>query len=87
MLISAIKEQDLTIREVFESMDLDDNGYIDGPELQRGITDICGESLSPDEIFQLLNELDENENGRLDAMELVSVIESHDSSIESDRNT
>ena len=86
MLISAIKEQDLTIREVFESMDLDDNGYIDGPELQRGITKICGESLSPDEIFQLLNELDENENGRLDAMELVSVIESHDPSIDSDRD-
>ena len=87
ILVSAIKEQDLTIREVFESMDLDDSGYIDGPELQRGITDICGESLSPNEIFQLLNEIDENENGRLDAMELVSVIESHDSSIESDRNT
>ena len=87
ILVSAIKEQDLTIREVFESMDLDDNGHIDGPELQRGITDICGESLSPNEIFQLLNELDENENGQLDAMELVSVIESHDSSIDSDRST
>lgn len=84
-LVSSIKEQGLTIREVFEAMDLDDSGYIDGPELQKGIKNICGENLSPDEIFHLLKDIDENENGRLDAMELVAVVESHDDSIESDR--
>ena len=46
ILLDAAQEQNLTIRAIFESMDLDDDGVIDGPELQSGINEIAGEYLS-----------------------------------------
>ena len=78
-------EKDMTIREIFESMDKDDDGMIDGPELQNGIKEISGDSLSPSEIFELLKSLDEDSNGRIDPMELVRAIENMDIDIKSDK--
>ena len=78
-------EKDMTIREIFESMDKDDDGMIDGPELQNGIKEISGDSLSPSEIFELLKSLDEDSNGRIDPMELVRAIENMDIEIKSDK--
>ena len=46
ILLDAAQEQNLTIRDIFESMDLDEDGVIDGPELQSGISEIAGEYLS-----------------------------------------
>ena len=42
-LAVAISEQGLTIREVFESMDADLDGKINGPELQSGIMNLMGD--------------------------------------------
>ena len=53
LLFTAAKEQDLTIRSMFEAMDLDDDGVINGPELQSGINEIAGEYLSPVKSWQL----------------------------------
>ena len=44
ILVTAALEKDMTIRSMFESMDLDDDGLINGPELQKGIEEIAGEN-------------------------------------------
>ena len=67
---------DMSIREIFETMDTNDDGRIDGPELQKGIEEISGDNLSPSEVMALLDTLDEDSNGRIDPMELVRAIES-----------
>ncbi len=72
----AASESGMTIRSIFEMMDTDANGRIDGPELQKGITQISGDILSPTEVMELLSTFDEDSDGRLDPMELVRAIES-----------
>jgi len=81
----AASESDMTIREIFEAMDADSDGRIDGPELQKGIEQISGNVLSPMEVMELLNTFDENSDGRLDPMELVRAIESLELGIVSDK--
>jgi Ca2+-binding EF-hand superfamily protein len=72
----AASENDMSIREIFEAMDSNDDGRIDGPELQKGIEEISGDMLSPSEVIELLSTLDEDSDGRIDPMELVRAIES-----------
>ena len=85
ILFQAAKEQDLTIRTIFESMDIDDDGVIDGPELQSGINQIAGEYLSPGEIMSIISLVDKDSDGRVNALELVEIIESMDIELDSDR--
>ncbi len=85
ILLDAAQEQNLTIRAIFESMDLDDDGVIDGPELQSGINEIAGEYLSPGEIMSIISLVDKDSDGRVNALELIDVIESMDVELESDR--
>ena len=85
LLVTAAKEQDMTIRALFESMDLDDDGLIDGPELQKGIDAIAGEYLSPSDIMGIISLVDKDSDGRVNAFELIEIIEEMDSEIESDR--
>jgi Ca2+-binding EF-hand superfamily protein/RNA polymerase subunit RPABC4/transcription elongation factor Spt4 len=80
----AIADSDLSIREVFEAMDANDDGKIDGPELQKGIKKIGGENLSPQDVFNILKTLDEDDDGRLDPMELVTALEDLDLNIAAD---
>ena len=75
---------DMTIRSMFESIDSDEDGMITGPELQKGIVEICGDSLSPSEVFEIISLIDEDSNGRIDAFELIEIIESMDIDMESD---
>ena len=77
-------ENDMTIRDIFETMDKDDDGMIDGPELQNGIQEISGDRLSPNEVFEIIKGMDEDSDGRVDPMELVKAIELLDVEIESD---
>ena len=83
-LFEAAIQQDLTIRAIFESMDLDDDGVIDGPELQSGINEIAGEYLSPGEIMSIISLVDQDSDGRINALELIDVIESMDVGLEGD---
>ena len=82
----AASQGGMTIREVFESMDSDDDGLIDGPELQKGIEKISGDQLSPSEVFEILKSLDEDSDGRVNPMELVNALESLDLDIKSDKS-
>ena len=86
-LAVAIAEQGLTIREVFEAMDANLDGRIDGPELQRGIEDLLGDHLPATTVFGILGVLDEDNDGNIDPMELIQAIEALDLGIESDRVT
>ncbi len=83
-LVSTAAELDMTIRSMFESIDSDEDGMITGPELQKGIVEICGDSLSPSEVFEIISLIDEDSNGRIDAFELIEIIESMDIDIDSD---
>ena len=85
IFFQAAKEQDLTIRTIFESMDIDDDGVIDGPELQSGINEIAGEYLSPGEIMAIISLVDKDSDGRVNALELVDIIETMDIELDSDR--
>ena len=84
-LAEAISEQGLTIREVFESMDADLDGKINGPELQSGILNLMGDQLSATTVFSILGVLDQDNDGNIDPMELIQAIENLDLGIESDR--
>ncbi|MGB1436596.1 MAG: EF-hand domain-containing protein [Candidatus Poseidoniaceae archaeon] len=83
-LAVAISEQGLTIREVFESMDTDLDGKINGPELQSGIMNLMGDQLSATTVFSILGVLDQDNDGNIDPMELIQAIEDLDLGIESD---
>ena len=83
----AALQSNMTIREVFEAMDSDDDGLIDGPELQRGIEELSGDKLSPSEVYDILSNLDEDSDGRVDPMELVSALEALDIQLDSDRTS
>lgn len=83
-LAVAISEQGLTIREVFESMDTDLDGKINGPELQSGILNLMGDQLSATTVFSILGVLDQDNDGNIDPMELIQAIEDLDLGIESD---
>ncbi|MGA0330895.1 MAG: EF-hand domain-containing protein [Candidatus Poseidoniaceae archaeon] len=83
-LAEAISEQGLTIREVFESMDADLDGKINGPELQSGILNLMGDHLSATTVFSILGVLDQDNDGNIDPMELIQAIEDLDLGIESD---
>jgi Ca2+-binding EF-hand superfamily protein/RNA polymerase subunit RPABC4/transcription elongation factor Spt4 len=84
-LAVAIADQGLTIREVFESMDADLDGRINGPELQRGIENLLGDHLPASTVFAILGVLDVDNDGNIDPMELIQAIEALDLGIESDR--
>ncbi len=83
-LVSTAASLDMTIRDMFESIDGDEDGMITGPELQKGIVEICGDSLSPSEVYEIISLVDEDSNGRIDAFELIDTIESMDVEMESD---
>ena len=85
-LALAIAEQGLTIREVFESMDADLDGRINGPELQSGIESLLGDHLPATTVFAILGVLDEDKDGNIDPMELIQAIEALDLGIESDKS-
>ena len=80
----AIAEKGMTIREVFESLDADLDGRINGPELQDGISEILGDNLDSTTVFELLGVLDSDDDGSIDPMELIEAIEGLELEISSD---
>ncbi len=77
-------ENDLTIREVFEKIDADEDYEIDGPEFQRGIEQIVGDALTPQHIQAILEELDADNSGKIDPEEFITAIINLDMGIRSD---
>ena len=80
----AIADKGMTIREVFESIDADLDGRINGPELQEGILEILGDNLDSTTVFEVLGVLDSDDDGSIDPMELIEAIESLELDIASD---
>ena len=81
----AIVAEGYTIREVFESLDTNEDGLIDGPELQSGLAEILGENLVAEDVHAILKTIDTDEDGNIDAMEIIEALEKLDLGIESDR--
>lgn len=77
-------ERNLTIREVFEAMDADGDHKIDGPEFQKGLESLAGDSLSPQHVQAILYSLDEDGSGTIDPVEFIDAILALDMGIRSD---
>ena len=56
-LVSALDEQNLSVKELFSQMDTDMDGRISGPELHKGLNNLAGEYLSPGQISRLSESL------------------------------
>ena len=69
-LADAMKDSGKTVKELFEELDLDGDGTINGPELYKGIKNIAGEALTPSQISMIITALDTNGDNRIDVMEL-----------------
>jgi len=74
-LAQAIADSDMDIPTAFDAIDTNDDGRINGPELQAGILEIGGEFLSPGDVHAIIKTLDEDDDGHLDPMELVNALE------------
>ncbi|DAC16966.1 MAG TPA: hypothetical protein D7I06_03960, partial [Candidatus Poseidoniales archaeon] len=81
----AILAAGLTIREVFEQIDTNDDGKIDGPELQAGIKKLLGKNAPPGEVYEFMKSMDSDEDGSIDPMEIINAIESLELNIKSDQ--
>lgn len=69
-LADAMKDSGKTVKELFEELDLDGDGTINGPELYKGIQSIVGERLSPDQISTIISAFDTDGDNRIDVLEL-----------------
>lgn len=74
-LAEGITDAGMTIKEAFESFDVNEDGMIDGPELQKGLESIGDGLLPPKEVMAVLSTIDEDENGLIDAMEFIAALE------------
>ncbi len=81
----AIVASGFTIREVFERLDTNEDGRLDGPELQSGLAEILGEDLIPKDVFSILQGIDKDGDGNIDAMEIIEALENLDIGIVSDK--
>ena len=74
-LKNAMKESNQTASEVFASIDTNDDGEINGPELYKGLMQHLGNSLSPGQVSMIIKALDANEDNRIDLAELTSALD------------
>ena len=69
-LKAAMKESGKSVEDIFNEMDTDGDGSINGPELYKGVKKIVGETLTPDQISMMIMAIDTNEDNRIGVMEL-----------------
>ena len=75
ILKNAMKENKKKASEVFSSIDADDDGKINGPELYKGLIEHIGHHLSPGQVSMIINALDTNDDNRIDLAELSAALE------------
>ena len=73
-LREAIAQNEQSIEDLFASIDGDDDGQINGPELYMSLQKIVGDRLSPNQVSMIIKALDTNENNRVDLDELRSAL-------------
>ena len=74
-LKNAMKENNQRVSEVFSSIDANNDGEINGPELYKGLIEHIGDRLSPDQVSMIINALDTNDDNRIDLAELSAALE------------
>ena len=74
-LKNAMKENNQQASDVFSSIDANDDGKINGPELYKGLIEHIGDRLSPDQVSMIINALDTNDDNRIDLAELSAALE------------
>ena len=60
--------------DLFVAIDLDDNGTLSKEEFKQGIQKIENHGLSEDDINKIFDEIDTNENGKIEYTEFISSI-------------
>ena len=70
----AMKESKQTAADVFSSIDANDDGEINGPELYKGLLEHLGDALSPGQVSMIIKALDANEDNRIDLSELTAAL-------------
>ena len=74
-LKNAMNESNQTAADIFSSIDANDDGEINGPELYKGLIEHLGNRLSPGQVSMIINALDANEDNRIDLAELTAALE------------
>ena len=74
-LKNAMKKSNQTAAEMFFSIDANDDGEINGPELYKGLLDHLGDALSPGQVSMIIKALDANDDNRIDLSELTAALE------------
>ena len=74
-LKNVMKENNQRASEIFSSIDANDDGKINGPELYKGLIEHIGNRLSPDQVSMIINALDMNNDNRIDLAELSAALE------------
>jgi len=74
-LKNAMKENNQRVSEVFSSIDANDDGKINGPELYKGLIEHIGDRLSPGQVSMIINALDTNDDNRIDLVELSAALD------------
>lgn len=74
-LKNAMKESDQSSSDLFSSIDANDDGEINGPELYKGLLEHLGDRLSPGQVSMIIKALDSNDDNRIDLSELTAALE------------
>lgn len=75
---AALDENNQSVEDLFASIDGDDDGQINGPELYKGLQSVVGDKLSPNQVSMIIKALDTNEDNRIDLGELQSGLSSEE---------
>jgi len=74
-LVDGIIESGENVSYAFSKMDLNNDGKINGPELQKAIEKIAGDNLSPGDIHAIITKYDDDNNGGIDLIEFTKALE------------
>ena len=74
-LKNVMKENNQRASEIFSSIDANEDGKINGPELYKGLIEHIGNRLSPDQVSMIINALDIDNDNRIDLAELSAALE------------
>lgn len=74
-LKNAMKESKQSASDIFASIDTNDDGEINGPELYKGLMQHLGSTLSPGQVSMIIKALDSNDDNRIDLSELTAALQ------------
>ena len=74
-LKNAMSESGQSTSDLFSSIDANDDGEINGPELYKGLLEHLGDRLSPGQVSMIIKALDSNADNRIDLAELTAALE------------